>query len=98
MTEQEIRAYDLGEDGEMWMVEGTRDPEVAKKAVYALWDEQGVADEYAENVVQDALDCAPGDSWWWEPVNPSEPDDEALLRHDERPEGVEPFVGVLVRL
>jgi len=88
-----INAYDLGEDGNRWMVEGTLDPDEARKAVRALWGEQGVT---ADNAEFGPLTCEPREDWWWEPLSAEMPDDEAWLRHKNRPEGVEPFAGVLV--
>ena len=41
MSEQQINAYDLGEDGEQWMVEGTLDHDAAILAVRASGRSRG---------------------------------------------------------
>lgn len=103
MTEQQITAYDLGEDGEQWMVEGTLDPDAARGAVLALWVEQGVATEYAEQVSGKAeMSYAPKESWWWATVDEDGTEHDPWLRgfaaDDPAPEGVAAFSGVLVQL
>lgn len=99
-TKQEIVAYDLGEEGETWMVEGTLDPDEAKAAVFALWAEQNVEAEYAEQINGAPMEFKPSDAWWWESVSPEYPDQEAWLRGiingNPAPKGTPTFTGVLV--
>ncbi len=90
-----IEAYDLGEDGESWMVEGTLDPEAAERAVRELWVEQGVAEE--NNSDFPVLKFEPREDWWWAPVNEKYPDDDMFLMHGNIPEDKRTFIGVWVR-
>ncbi len=100
----EIKAYDLGEDGEQWMVEGTLDEAVARRFYGnpTQGDDYFPPNEFGERA-EPMWTFTPREDWYWLPVNSEHPDEDAILRSltehgtDERATG-EMFVGVLVIL
>lgn len=81
MAENDIEVMDLGEEGEQWLVMNAADDDAARRAVVEHLREQGVLEEYEDaRDDADSLACGGRDDWYWVPVSPEHPDEEAYLR------------------
>lgn len=92
--------YELGEDGDSWIVL-TADPMEAEKRVRSWWEQNLDAldreDQYGE-VTSGDFRFTYRDNWAWKPIDPDVPDDEAYLVRDAEGDGLERFAGTLVTL
>ena len=106
-SEIQLNVIELGEDTNMWFVEGTVDVEQAKEAILKWFKE--VNQPFDNNDIfwidmmhsfpEDAEGAA-GDDWFWSPVDPTYPDDETILKslYSDKAEynGEQLFAGVYV--
>lgn len=82
---ENLTVIELGEDTDAWFVQGTRDVEAARGAVRNHVREQlsGASDlELLDEVLTiiGTQSAKVADDWWWQPVDPEEPDGDHYLR------------------
>lgn len=80
-TLDEVVVWDLGEDGENWLIEGTTDGELGLRAL-ALWIEEvdPEAPAHYENFPEDLRNSfTPRDDWFWRDLNPNHPNEDMEL-------------------
>jgi hypothetical protein len=82
--DEKLIVIEMGEEEDSWFVQGTTNVDAARSAVRAhvrdMFD--GHLDLVEEVLVQvGTASPTVGDDWWWQPVDPEEPDDEAYLRN-----------------
>ncbi|REK73665.1 hypothetical protein DX116_09070 [Aeromicrobium endophyticum] len=82
--DETLTVIELGQEDDSWFVQGTDDVDRARAAVreHVRGMFAGHLD-LAEEVLVQVGTAAPttGDDWWWQPVDPEEPDHEAYLRN-----------------
>lgn len=96
----EVVVWDLGEDGENWLIEGTTDGDLGLKAL-ALWIEEvepEVADDY-ESFPEDLRNSfTVREDWFWRDLNPAHPNEDMELcwksRDAHRWNGEQLFKGI----
>lgn len=102
-----LNVIELGEDTNMWFVEGTADIEEAKEAILKWFKEVNQPFDNHDVFWIDMMHSFPedaegvaGDDWFWSPINPEYPEDEAVLKSlysdKEQYNGEQLFSGVYV--
>ncbi len=79
---KELEVIELGEDGGLWFVQNALNLQDAQNAL-DLWIEETIGEddifleEYKE--IKESISGVVHYDWFWKPVNPTYPDDEAYL-------------------
>jgi len=99
-TLDEVVVWDLGEDGENWLIEGTTDGDLGLKAL-ALWIEEVEPEvtERFESFPEDLRNSFTArDDWFWRDLNPAHPNEDMELcwksRDEHRWNGEQLFRGI----